>query len=70
LVVKQLEKRFFLAVHPFIHAFLTKGLFSKQLGWFMRFHRWIPIIEKSNFSVVEFKFYNKNKDEIIFGLGE
>ena len=67
LVAKQLEKGFYLAVHPFIRAYLTKGIFSKQWGWFKRFHRWIPIIEKSNFSVVEFKFYNKKHDEIIFG---
>jgi len=67
LIDKQLEKGFYLAVHPFIYAYLTKGLFSKQWSWFLRFGRWIQIVEKNNFSVVEFKFYNKNKDEIIFG---
>jgi len=67
LIDKQLEKGFYLAVHPFIHAYLTKGIFSKQWGWVRRFHRWIPIVEKPNFAVVEFKFYNKNNDEIIFG---
>jgi len=67
LIGKQLEKGFYLAVHPFIYAYLTKGIFSKQLGWFLRFHRWIKIVEKNSLALVEFKFYNKNNDEIIFG---
>ncbi|MDR2972119.1 MAG: Rne/Rng family ribonuclease [Bacteroidales bacterium] len=69
LVKKQLEKGFYLAVHPFVKAYLTKGFLSKQWKWLLRFHRWIQIIEQPNFSVVEFKFYNNNKDEIIFGQG-
>jgi len=67
LVDKQLEKGFYVAVHPFIHAYLTKGLFSKQWGWYRRFKRWIRIKPKHDFAVVDFKFYNKNNDEIIFG---
>jgi len=67
LINKQLEKGFYLAVHPFVHAYLTKGLFSKQWSWYLRFHRWIHIVPKPNFSVVEFKFYNKNNDQIVFG---
>lgn len=70
LIDKQLEKHFYLAVHPFIHAYLTKGIFSKQWRWLRRFHRWIKIVAKPNFAVVEFKFYNINNDEIIFGFGE
>jgi ribonuclease G len=67
LIGKQLEKGFYLTVHPFIYAYLTKGIFSKQWNWFLRFHRWIKIVEKNSFALVEFKFYNKNNDEIIFG---
>jgi len=67
LVEKQLERGFYLTVHPYLHAYFTKGLFSIQWKWFLRFHRWIKILPKNNFSVVDFKFYNKNNDEIIFG---
>jgi ribonuclease G len=70
LIEKQLEKGFYLAVHPFIRAYFTKRFFSIQWKWFLRFHRRIKIVEKSNFAVVEFKFYNKNNDEIIFKSGE
>ena len=66
LIEKQLEKGFYLMVHPFIRAYLTKGIFSKQWKWFRRFHQWIRIVENPSYSVVEFKFFNKNNDEIIF----
>jgi ribonuclease G len=66
LLDKQLEKGFSVAVHPFVRAYLTKGIFSKQWGWYRRFHHWIRIVENPSYSVVEFKFFNKNNDEIIF----
>ena len=66
LIDKQLEKGFYLVVHPFVRAYLTKGIFSHQWSWYRRFHRWIPIVENPSYSVVEYKFFNKNKDEIIF----
>jgi len=65
LIDKQLEKGFYLAVHPFVRTYLTKGFFSKQWRWFRRFHRWIPIVENPTYSVVQFMFFNKNHDEII-----
>jgi ribonuclease G len=69
LIEKQLEKGFYLCVHPFIRAYLTQGIFSKRWGWIRRFKRWIRIVEDPNYSVVEFKFFNQNNDEIIFGYG-
>jgi len=67
LIDKQLEKDFYLTAHPFIKAYLTKGIFSKQWKWFFRFHRWIQILSRESYSVVEFKFFNTNNDQIIFG---
>jgi len=67
LINKQLEKYFYIAVHPFIHAYLTKGFFSKRWKWYIRFGRWIPLETKQNYAVVEFKFFNKNNDQIVFG---
>ena len=66
LIDKQLEKGFYVTVHPFVRAFLTKGVFSKQWGWYRRFKHWIRIVENPGYSVVEFKFFNKNNDEIVF----
>jgi len=67
LIDKQLEKGFCLAVHPFVHAYLTKGFFSKQWKWQLRFRRRIRIKARPSYSVAEFKFYNKNNDQIVFG---
>jgi len=66
LIDKQLEKGFYVTVHPFVRAFLMKGVFSKQWGWYRRFKHWIRIVENPGYSVVEFKFFNKNNDEIVF----
>ena len=67
LIEKQLEKGFYLTVHPFIRAYFTQRFFFVQRKWFMRFGRWIRILENSSYSVMEFKFFNKNNDQIIFG---
>jgi len=68
LIDKQLEKNFYLAVHPFIRAYLTKGFLSIRWKWYLRFGQWIRIREKQAYSVMEFKFFNKNNDQIIFGF--
>ncbi|MDN4165674.1 Rne/Rng family ribonuclease [Cytophagales bacterium LB-30] len=64
LITKQNEKSIRLAVHPFIHAYYTKGLFSKQLGWFFKYKRWVSIMQDTSLPILEFKFYNANQEEI------
>ncbi len=65
LIHDQNEKKLTLTVHPFIHAYLTRGLFtSKQWKWFYRYKMWIKIIPVSNYHFLEYHFLNKNKEEI------
>ncbi len=65
LIHDQNEKKLTLTVHPFIHAYLTRGLFtSKQWEWFFRYKMWIKIIPVSNYHFLEYHFLNKNKEEI------
>lgn len=51
-------------VHPYVEAFLKKGLPSIQHRWFLNLHRWIPVSSNPNFHVREFKFFDENEDEI------
>ncbi len=55
-----------LTVHPFIYAYLTKGgMFkSRQWKWFMEFKKWIKIQEIKNYHLLEYHFFDKNKEEI------
>ncbi len=64
-VIKSLPKgKFRLAVHPYLHAYITKGLPNMQMRWFFKYGKWIPVIPNADFQVIEYKFYDQNMDEI------
>jgi ribonuclease G len=64
LLVKQNEKDLVLAVHPYVHAYFTKGLISKRVKWYFQFKRWVNMVMDSSMGVTEFKFLNKEGEEI------
>jgi ribonuclease G len=61
---KQNEKDLVLAVHPYLHAYFTKGVFSKRFKWFLKFKRWLNIEVDSSMAITEFKFLNREGEEI------
>lgn len=61
---EQNEKKLTLMVSPYIHAFLTKGLFSILLKWRWQYKRTIKIISSSSYHFLEYRFYNANGEEI------
>ena len=52
-------------VHPYIAAYLTKGLFSVRWKWARKLHCSIKIAPNSSLSFFESKFFNKDGEEII-----
>lgn len=64
LIHDQNETKLTLAVHPYIYAYLTKGSFSTQLRWFIKYKKWIKIRETKNYQLMEYHFFNKNGDII------
>jgi ribonuclease G len=64
LLVKQNEKNLVLAVHPYLGAYFTKGLFSRRVKWYFKYKRWINIEVDTSMGVTEFKFLNKEGEEI------
>jgi ribonuclease G len=64
LIQEQNEKKLTLTVHPFVHAYITKGLNSLQLQWFLKYKHWVKVIPMKNYHLLEFRFYNKNGDEL------
>ena len=65
LVTTQNEKRLRLVTHPYIHAYLTKGwLKSMRRTWMRRYHMRLDIDASETYSLLEFKFFHKNGDEI------
>ncbi|MCC7245522.1 MAG: Rne/Rng family ribonuclease [Saprospiraceae bacterium] len=56
----------YLRVHPYIEAYLKKGLPSRQMKWFMKFHKWIRIIPVADYHLSEYRFFEGDDDEIRF----
>lgn len=62
----QKEKgKLYLHVHPFVEAFLTKGLKSIQMKWFVKYKKWVIIIPRDSFKYLEYKIYNSKKEELV-----
>ncbi|UOE40265.1 ribonuclease E/G [Chryseobacterium suipulveris] len=62
----QKEKgRLFLHVHPFVEAYLTKGLVSIQTKWYLRYKKWVTIIPRDSFKYLEYKLVNAKKEELV-----
>ena len=53
-----------LEVHPILHAYLNKGLFSIRLKWCWKFKQNIKVKANSNYHLTEFHFYDKSDEEI------
>lgn len=64
LLVKQNEQKISVAVHPYLYAYFTAGLISTRIRWFFKYKSWIKLLKDSSLAINEFKFYNKEGDEI------
>lgn len=60
------KKAIHLHVHPFVEAFLKKGILSMQMKWFMKYNKWIRIKSDANSALNEYRFFDDNNDEIRF----
>ncbi len=64
LIREQNEQSLTLRVHPFIHAFLTKGFLSIRMKWFLKYKKWIRLYPSTSYHFLEYRFFNKLDDEI------
>ena len=53
-----------LRLHPFIAAFLKKGLPSMQMRWYLKYHKWIRIAPDIEYPMLRYTFFDENDDEI------
>ncbi|MDD3458288.1 MAG: Rne/Rng family ribonuclease [Weeksellaceae bacterium] len=53
-------KEISLHVHPFVAAFLTKGIPSIRQKWYIKYKRWIKIVPRDSYKYLQFNFLNKN----------
>ena len=67
ILTTQNEKNVTLTVHPFLHAFFTKGMFSKRWGWYRKYHTWVKMEADSSLPLSDYTFNNKLGEEIQLG---
>ncbi len=60
LVNKIGTKKFTLYVHPYVAAYLNKGIYSIKRQWQFRYSLGMKIIPSQELAFLEYKFYNKN----------
>ena len=65
LLLDQNEDRITVQVHPFLYAYLNKGLFSIKRKWKWKYNRKIDIKEVKSFHITQYNFLNKNGEEIL-----
>lgn len=61
---EQNEKNITLCVHPYIEAYIKKGLYSCQWKWFFKYGKWISVKASPSFYLTEFHFLNSKEEEI------
>ncbi len=53
-----------LILHPYLYAYFTKGLFSKQWRWYFHYKQWINIVQNQNIPITTYQFID-TKNEIL-----
>lgn len=61
---KQNESKLSIILHPYLFAYFTKGIFSIRWNWFIKYKKWVKLIEDSSVAITEYQFINQNGEEI------
>lgn len=64
-LIQKEKGKIFLHVHPFVEAYLTKGIMSIQTKWYMKYKKWVTIIPRDSFKYLEYKIINSKKEELV-----
>lgn len=64
LVNKHNVKKFTLHVHPYVAAFVNKGLFPLSWQWKMKYSHGLKVIPNQSLAFLEYKFYDSDKNEL------
>jgi ribonuclease G len=64
LVKTQKEKNLTLALHPFLHSYLSRRFY--RIKWMIKYKCYIRLQAKKSFQLLEYRFYSKKLGEINF----
>ena len=57
-------KTFYLYVHPYVAAFINKGLFSLKLKWKLKYGFGVHVLSSQKLSFLQYEFYDNKKQFI------
>ncbi|SFI51102.1 Rne/Rng family ribonuclease [Halpernia frigidisoli] len=63
-IIQTHKGKLYLHVHPFVEAYLTKGIMSVQTKWYLKYKKWVTIIPRDSFKYLEYKLLNSDKKEL------
>ena len=52
------NKKIMLSVHPFVAAYLTRGLHSIRSKWFMEHKKWVKVLPRDAYTYLEYHFHD------------
>lgn len=53
-----------LRVHPYVAAYLRKGLPNQQMKWSMKYYRWLKVVPDADYPLTTYKWFDEKEDEI------
>ena len=64
LLTNQNQRGISLFVHPFLHAYYTKGFISRQMKWYTRYLKWVKVMKDTSLGLTDFKIVDERGEEI------
>ncbi|MBC7448622.1 MAG: Rne/Rng family ribonuclease [Hymenobacteraceae bacterium] len=64
LLVGQNQSGITIHVHPFLFAFYTKGIISRQMKWYLRYYKWVKLTKDTSLGLTDFRITDERGEEI------
>jgi ribonuclease G len=64
LMTDRKELKVNLLVHPYLEAYFKNGLISRQMKWFFKYKKWIPVRGVTANNLLQYTFVNDKNEEI------
>jgi ribonuclease G len=63
-ITRQNERNISVVLHPFLHAYFSKGLLSKRFGWYLKYKTWVKLIQDTSIGLTDYSLINRHGEKI------
>ena len=74
LIIDEIENKLFKALetenvttikaHPFVESYFTQNRFKYQVKWLMKYHKWIKVLPRTSYPLMQYKIVNSAGEEL------